>query len=125
MLCPQQQSHTSSFKQGKPFHERREEFGRIRQKYPDMVPVICEQIHGGCLPNSNKRKYLVPSDLTLGQFQFVIRKRIKIPCEQAMFLFVNGMTLAPTNSFVSELHRVNQSEDGFLYLTYSSENTFG
>ena len=40
-------------------------------------------------------RYLVPSDLSVGQFVYVIRKRIKLPPEKAVFLFVNN-ALPPT-----------------------------
>lgn len=35
-------------------------------------------------------RYLVPSDLTVGQFVYVIRKRIKLEPEKAIFIFVNN-----------------------------------
>jgi hypothetical protein len=31
----------------------------------------------------------VPQDLTVGQFVYVIRKRIKLPAEKAIFIFVD------------------------------------
>ena len=45
-------------------------------------------------PNSqikdiDKRKFLVPSDLTVAQFMYIIRKRIQLPPEKAMFLFIS------------------------------------
>ena len=115
----------SYFKKEKSLEDRKAEYTRIQEKYPHMVPVICEQIQGGQLPNSDRRKYLVPKDITLGQFQFVIRKRIKLSCDQALFIFVNGATLPPTNGLISDIHRLNKDDDGFLYLRYSGENTFG
>ena len=43
------------------------------------------------------KKYLVPVDLTIGQFIYVIRNRIEVTPEQALFLFVND-TLPPTST---------------------------
>jgi Autophagy protein Atg8 ubiquitin like len=40
-------------------------------------------------------RYLVPSDLTLGQFVYVIRKRINLSAEKAIFMFVDNV-LPPT-----------------------------
>lgn len=40
-------------------------------------------------------RYLVPAELTVGQFVYMIRKRIKIPDEKTIFMFVND-TLPPT-----------------------------
>lgn len=43
-------------------------------------------------------RYLVPSDLTVGQFVYVIRKRIKLSPEKAIFIFVKNV-LPPTGVF--------------------------
>ena len=40
-------------------------------------------------------RYLVPADLTVGQFVYVIRKRIKLSSEKAIFIFVDNV-LPPT-----------------------------
>ena len=40
-------------------------------------------------------RYLVPADLTVGQFVYVIRKRIKLNAEKAIFIFVHNV-LPPT-----------------------------
>lgn len=42
-------------------------------------------------------RYLVPGDLTVGQFVYVIRKRIKLTPEKAIFIFVNNV-LPPTGT---------------------------
>jgi GABA(A) receptor-associated protein len=103
-------------------------------------------------------RYLVPADLTVGQFIYVVRKRIKLSPEKAIFVFVKN-TLPPTGiywtnvavnsplpifhlharfalfsllccyfdsaSLMSAIYEENKDEDGFLYMTYSGENTFG
>ncbi len=43
------------------------------------------------------RRYLVPADLTVGQFVYVIRKRIKVSPEKAIFMFVKNV-LPPTGA---------------------------
>lgn len=40
-------------------------------------------------------RYLVPADLTVGQFVYVIRKRIRLSAEKAIFIFVDNV-LPPT-----------------------------
>lgn len=42
-----------------------------------------------------KCRYLVPADLTVGQFVYVVRKRIKLSAEKAIFIFVKNI-LPPT-----------------------------
>ena len=82
-----------------PFTEKRKsEAERIRQKYPDRVPVICEKADRSDIPDIDKKKYLVPADLTVGQFHYVIRKRIKLAPEKALFLFCSN-SIPPNGMF--------------------------
>eukprot|EP01003_Olkasia_polycarbonata_P006902 NODE_761_length_706_cov_1107.564688_g693_i0.p1 GENE.NODE_761_length_706_cov_1107.564688_g693_i0~~NODE_761_length_706_cov_1107.564688_g693_i0.p1 ORF type:complete len:124 (-),score=18.81 NODE_761_length_706_cov_1107.564688_g693_i0:262-633(-) len=114
----------SKFQGENTVEKRKSESQRIRQKYPDRIPVICEKVDGSDIPDIDKKKYLVPNDLNVGQFVYVIRKRIKLPPEKAVFLFVNN-ALPPTAALMSHLYESHKDEDGFLYIKYSSENTFG
>lgn len=97
---------------------------RIRTRYPDRIPVIVAQIQNSKLPEIDKKKYLVPMDLTLGQFTFIIRKRIQLNPEHALFIFINNL-LPPTSALMNELYEQYKSPDGFLYVKYGAENTFG
>ena len=45
-------------------------------------------------------RYLVPADLTVGQFVYVIRKRIKLSSEKAIFIFVKNVLPPTGNSFL-------------------------
>ncbi|KAG5372247.1 Autophagy-related protein 8 [Yarrowia sp. C11] len=114
----------SKFKDEHPFEKRRAEAERIRKKYDDRVPVICEKVEKSDIPVIDKKKYLVPADLTVGQFVYVIRKRIKLSSERAIFIFVDDV-LPPTAALMSSIYEEHKDEDGFLYVTYSGENTFG
>ncbi|EOA25312.1 hypothetical protein CARUB_v10018628mg, partial [Capsella rubella] len=113
-----------SFKQDHDFEKRKAEALRIRDKYPHRVPVIVEKGEKSDIPNMDKKKYLVPADLTVGQFVYVIRKRIKLSAEKAIFIFVDDV-LPPTGAMMSTIYEDKKDEDGFLYVTYSGENTFG
>lgn len=113
-----------SFRQEHPLEKRQAEASRIRDKYPDRIPVIVEKADKSDIPDIDKKKYLVPADLTVGQFVYVIRKRIKVGPEKAIFMFVKN-TLPPTAALMSDIYQDHKDEDGFLYITYSGENTFG
>ena len=112
------------FKQLHTLEKRKQESARIREKYPDRIPVIVERASTSDFPDIDKKKYLCPSDLTVGQFMLVIRKRVQLTPEKAMYVFVNNV-LPPTNSLMSSLYEGQKDEDGFLYLSYSGENYFG
>ena len=112
------------FKKKHTLATRRDEAFRIRKKYPDRVPAIVEKAEGSPIPELDKQKFLVPADLTAGQFLYVIRKRIKLPPEQAIFMFCNNV-LPPTAEMMGTLYETQKDPDGFLYFSYSGENTFG
>ncbi|XP_054631411.1 gamma-aminobutyric acid receptor-associated protein-like 2 isoform X2 [Dunckerocampus dactyliophorus] len=111
------------------------EAAKIRNKYPDRVPVslrltvcgdkvIVEKVCGSQIVDIDKRKYLVPSDITVAQFMWIIRKRIQLPSEKAIFLFVDK-TVPQSSLTMGQLYDKEKDEDGFLYVAYSGENTFG
>lgn len=112
-----------SYKKEFSFEKRRSEASRIRAKHMDYIPVIVEQ--GKNISNTiDKRKFLVPANFTVGQFVYVVRRRIKMEAEKAIFIFV-GNTIPQVSQNISEIYKQYKDEDGFLYITYSGENTFG
>jgi GABA(A) receptor-associated protein len=105
--------------------ERSTESARILQKYPERIPIICERNSKDySAPYIDKNKYLVPNDLTVGQFIYVIRKRMKLNPEEALFIFING-NIVPTHSTMNYIYSIFKDSDGFLYITYAKEATFG
>ena len=113
-----------TFKEIHSLEKRKAEADRIRAKYPDRIPIIVEPAENSTLPPLDKKKYLVPADLTIGQFVYVIRKRIKLLPEKAIFIFVNN-TLPPTAGLLSQIYLQHHDTDGFLYVVISGESTFG
>jgi GABA(A) receptor-associated protein len=109
-----------------PYETRKAESTRIRMKYPDRVPIICEVGKKDSTELELDRcKYLVPIDLTVAQFLMTIRKRIKLSPENALFIFMENNTLPPTSETLGTLYANQKNDDGFLYMTISLENTFG
>merc|ERR1712022_101589 len=105
-----------AFKKEHPFEKRQAEAQRIRSKYPDRIPVICEKADKSDIPDIDKKKYLVPADLTVGQFMYVIRKRIKLSPERAIFIFIRNV-IPQQASLMSTIYEEEKDEDGFLYIT--------
>lgn len=117
-----------TFKLKYPDEERRRaESKRIIDKYPDRRPIVCERFHKSSkdTPVLDKTKFLVYEDMTMGQFCFVIRKRMSMNSNQALYLFMENNTMVPISSTVKEVYDTFVDKDGFLYVHYSLENTFG
>jgi GABA(A) receptor-associated protein len=104
--------------------ERQAECLKIQAKYPNAIPTIIVRGRGANFPALESSKFLIPRDLTVGHFIYVLRTKIKLLPEQAIFVFINGV-LPPNSQLISQVYEKNKSQDGFLYLTITSENTFG
>lgn len=116
-----------SFKSKYSHTQRLAEALRVISKHPDKIPIICEPINPQT-PNINRSKYLVSGELTVGQLLHIIRPRIEnlIHKNQALFLFVSNNRIIPaTSSTVNDLYDRHKDTDGFLYINFSLENTFG
>jgi len=117
---------TSSSQPTNDYHlERVKKSQVILEKYPDRVPLIIQPSKNDKdLYPIDKSKYITPRDLTLMQLQQIIRKRIRFPPEKALFMFINNK-IFPITSMVGNIYDDNKDSDGFLYITYCQENTFG
>jgi GABA(A) receptor-associated protein len=112
------------FKQQYTLEKRIEEKNRILENHPARVPVIIERC-GASVPDLDKKKFLVPTELSIGQLAFIIRKRIALTPEKALFLFINGI-LPPSSGNLGDVYQLQKDpDDGFLYVQYSGESTFG
>ena len=115
----------STFKSKNSLEDRKKESNRVLTNYPDRIPIICEKTkRSEKMPDIDKHKYLIPMDLTVGQFMFVIRKRMKVAPEMAIYIFIKG-TIPPTSALISSLYNDYKDEDGFLYIEFCEESTFG
>ena len=115
----------NKFKKRHSLEDRKSESSKILEKYPNRIPVIVSKDPKSTLSDMDKNKFLTPHDLTLGQFLFLVRKRIKVDEATSLFIFVNETILAPTSFTMESLYDSYKDEDGFLYLMYCSENVFG
>ncbi len=95
------------------------------ERYPDRIPVICEKAGSSKLPDIDKTKYLVPSDLSAYHFNYIIRKRIKLPEKDSLYFFVNGKYLLKGDTLMADVFDKRKDADGFLYITYTDETTLG
>lgn len=110
------------FKKKYTLEERTKEFIKIKSLYPGKIPIIVEPI--GNAPKIDRHKYLIGSDVLMGQFAFSIRNRIKLNPEESIFFFVNNR-IPIMSETIGTLYSREKDPSGFLILEYSKENTFG
>jgi len=121
---PECEAPTAMFKESTPFNERCAESLRMRRRHEDRVPVICEPLRAD-LPAITQKKFLFPKSFTVGQAVAVLRRRITdLTPETATFIFAGGAVPTP-NETLGSIDDKYCDEDGFLYLTYGEESTFG
>ncbi|KAM3961178.1 uncharacterized protein ACR2FA_004730 [Aphomia sociella] len=110
----------------KPFVSRKEEVMAIKSKFPTKIPLIVERYHKERnLPILDKTKFLVPEDITMSQFLVIIRNRIRIKPNQALYLIINNRSMLSMSLTMAQAHENYGDEDGFLYITYASQEVFG
>jgi GABA(A) receptor-associated protein len=117
-------NYQNEFEKKYDFDKRVKEARSLHSRYPLRVPIILYPSSKD-QPDIEKNKYLVPVDINVSQFMYVIKKYIKIKSDEAIFIFTSNNTLVPNSWTVKELYDQNKKEDNFLYLYYSIENTFG
>ncbi|XP_063293863.1 microtubule-associated proteins 1A/1B light chain 3C-like [Pelobates fuscus] len=114
------------FKMRKRLDSRIHEVNRMKSRYPSKIPVIVERNHREkLLPNLEKIKYLVPPEVTLGQFVSMIRTRLSMPQSHSLCMLLNGKQMTSLTLTMSELYTEYHDHDGFLYMTYMLQDVFG
>jgi len=103
---------------------------KIRAMYPDRLPIIVEKAPNSQVPEITKKKFLAPSDMTVAKFLIEIKKQLHPlgsyeNSNLAIFMFVDKTVLPPSSHLMSQIYEKHRDADGFLYVTYSGENTFG
>ncbi|XP_052006293.1 microtubule-associated proteins 1A/1B light chain 3C [Xyrauchen texanus] len=114
------------FKQRKCLATRKDEVCTIRSKFPNKLPVIVERyVRENKLPLLDKTKFLVPYELTLAQFLSLLRSKIVLEASQALYLLISGKNMSCLSASMGEVYSQYRDPDGFLYITYASQDMFG
>ena len=111
----------------------RKEVEIIKFKYPKYIPIIV--ISKSKELSLKKSKFLVGQDLTVGQFQCVVRKRLedKINASESMFMLTsskgnrkNDSVLLSIGMGMAEVYKTYMDTDTqMLFIEICKENTFG
>ena len=114
------------YKKDVKLEERKKESHRILSEYKNRIPVIVECAKNANIPPLKKTKYLPPNDMTITQFQFLIRRIIDLNEISALYLITpQGVTLTGDRTMMEIYNIYRDKEDNFLYLYCASELTWG
>jgi len=106
------------------FEIRKNESERIMIKHKDRIPCIVQKAPHSKLMAHKKIKYLVASTSPMSDIIYFLRKSVKLETHQSLFFMIND-TLVATSSIMGQIYQDMKSKDGFLYIYYSEESTFG
>lgn len=77
------------------------------------------------LPDIGQRKYVIPQEMSMSQFHQMVRQRMNLSPSKALFFLVNNRTMVSLGKSLLEVYDEFQDVDGFLYITYASQDVFG
>lgn len=106
-----------------PLEERQAEFKKIETKHPGKIPIIVER-YDRLVPEPDSYRFLTDGSLSLSQFMIILRNRIKLHKEQALYLMI-GDVLCTGSQPISQIYKEYKTDCGFLILTLCAENAFG
>lgn len=118
---------SSDFKDTMTFEERKSHSLLLANKFPDKLPIIIQRSKKDkLLKDLDKVKYLVPINITILDCINILRRRLLLNHTTAIYFFnySHNVLLSPSQS-IHELYTKYKDPDGFLYIEYSAENTFG
>jgi GABA(A) receptor-associated protein len=114
-----------TFKNKHPLLERKNTSEKIMRKYPNHIPVIVERHPSSSLEHISHRKWLVPNEKSFAEFSYQVRNKIgSLNPTEALFFFASDK-MVPNGQTMEQTYQKCKSEDGFLYVWYKEESTFG
>jgi len=110
------------------YEKRIQDVKKVVTKYPNRIPIVCEWLPRtkSSFPPLEKKKFLVPQNMNVGQFRAVIFNALTLKNESTALYFTCKDNTTPISTILMrDLYEKKKSEDGFLYLHFSEESVFG
>ncbi|KRX04490.1 hypothetical protein PPERSA_06043 [Pseudocohnilembus persalinus] len=118
------------FKQKYNKQQRIEKLLQKKKEFPNLAFIVVERLKESIeLPILQRSVFAVSRRINLQEFQFDLKRKLGLlNKEQAMFLFLgsDSKSLPNYNKTMGEIYdQYKDSEDQWLYITYSDQNIFG
>ena len=85
--------------------------------------VVVGVVGGGYLVCYDLVCYVVVADK--GCNFLLYRKRLQLKDSQAFYLLINNRMIGNSSQLLADVYKTQKDEDGFLYITYASQEMFG
>lgn len=106
--------------------ERKKDFEKAMKNCTNKIPVIIERGYNSTLKQIKKTKYLLPSDLKIGELMRLIHNKLELNYKTAIFLLVASKFAITGSELLSEIYKkYKDKDDKFLYISYIEQQTFG
>jgi GABA(A) receptor-associated protein len=107
-------------------HARRAEAERLLLEHPTKVPTIIE-------PGRRKdnrysmaqNKFLILREYSFQEFSQLLRNKLKLKANDSLYLIAGDNVIPTPDQSIARLYESCRDTDGFLYITYASQETFG
>jgi GABA(A) receptor-associated protein len=105
---------------------RRSEATKLLAQHPNKVPTIVE-------PSKSKdnvyfmpsNKFIVRKDCSFQELSHIIRSKLKLRPEASLCIVVGAEMIPSPEQSIGQLYELKGEADGFLYISYSSQQSYG
>jgi GABA(A) receptor-associated protein len=115
------------FKQQLPtLQARRTEAERLLLANPTKVPTIIEPRR----VRDNRyfmaqNKFLISRDYSFLEFSQLLRNKLKLNANESLYLVAGATTIPSPEVSMARLYETARDTDGFLYISFSSQEAYG
>ena len=113
------------------FQQRESESRSLLKQFPNKVPTVIEPQTLSQPSRLDQNKYLpyrflIPAMYTFHEFVQVLRRRMNLQSSESLWLDIgNSSSVPPGEYMMYKVYETYKSPDGFLYVKYCSEATYG
>ena len=97
-------------------------------KHPNRVPII---ISSNSFKEHGQHRFIVPNNITVSEFMKILRNKVSLKPEEAIFIFVkdkslnNDAFMVPASSSIESIYNQYKDNNLVLNLIYEKEAVFG